>query len=138
MADEKTTLIDGQADFEGKLTGKDAFILGRFRGEIQLSGRLVMGEGSKVDAKVRADAVEVAGEFKGDIAARAITLAEKAKVEGSLEARALAVREGARLNGSVNADGASKPKAAVSASPTPPTPPSPTPPAAAASGPVSG
>jgi cytoskeletal protein CcmA (bactofilin family) len=135
MADEKTTLIDGQADFEGKLTGKDAFILGRFRGEIQLSGRLVMGEGSKVDAKVRADAVEVAGEFKGDIAARAVTLAEKAKVEGSLEAKALAVREGARLNGSVNADGANKPKAATAPAPTPP---SPTPPAAAAPGPVSG
>jgi len=103
MADDKSTFIDAQADVEGTLKGKDAQILGRFRGEVNVSGRLVLGEGARVDAKVAADAVEVAGEFKGEIKARAVTLAEKARVEGTVDAQLLVVREGAQLNGAVSA-----------------------------------
>jgi cytoskeletal protein CcmA (bactofilin family) len=97
------TQIDKQADFEGKLTGKDARILGRFKGEIQLSGRLTIGDECRVEAKVRADAAEIGGEFKGEISVRSLVLLEKAKVEGTIEAQVLAVREGAQVNASVNA-----------------------------------
>ena len=115
MNGDKTTVIDAQADVEGKLTGKDAQILGRFRGEIELTGRLLLGEGSRVEAKVRADAAEVAGEFKGEISTRSLVLLEKARVEGSLDAKTLAVREGAQLNGPVNAGEAPKGKPAAAA-----------------------
>jgi cytoskeletal protein CcmA (bactofilin family) len=98
-----TTQIDPQADFEGKLTGKDARVLGRFRGEIQLSGRLVLGDASKVDAKIKADVAEIGGEFKGEISVRSLVLLEKARVEGSIDAHTLSVREGAQVNASVNA-----------------------------------
>ena len=109
MADEKATVIDAQADVEGKLKGKDAVVYGRFRGEIALSGRLVIGEGARVEATVSADAVEVAGELKGDLRARSVTLTEKARVQGTVEARVLVVREGAWLSGSVSAgEGATK------------------------------
>jgi cytoskeletal protein CcmA (bactofilin family) len=97
------TQIDKQADFEGKLTGKDARVLGKFKGEIQLQGRLIVGEESRVEAKVKADAAEIGGEFKGEIAVRSLVLLEKARVEGRIEAQVLAVREGAQLNASVNA-----------------------------------
>lgn len=110
MEVDRATVIDTHADVEGTLKGKDAQVLGRFRGEVQLSGRLVLGEGSRVDAKVSADAAEIAGEFKGDITARSVTLAEKARVEGSVDAQVLVVREGAQLNGSVSAGGAGKGK----------------------------
>ena len=103
MADEKATIIDAQADMEGKLKGKDAVVYGRFRGEIALSGRLVLGEGAKVEAAVSADAVEVAGELKGDVRGKNVTLAEKARVQGTVEAKVLVVREGAWLSGSVSA-----------------------------------
>ncbi len=119
MADDKPTLIDGQADVEGRLKGKDAHILGRFKGEVEVSGRLFLGEGARVDAKVVADAAEIAGEFKGEIKARAVTLAEKAKVEGSVDAQVLVVKEGAQLNGAVTAGGA-KGKAAPATSPAVP------------------
>ena len=109
MADDRTaTVIDAQADVDGKLKGKDAQIVGRFRGELELSGRLVLGEGARVDAKVQADAVEIAGEFKGEIKARTVTLAEKARVEGNVDAQVLIVREGAQLDGSI-ATGKAKP-----------------------------
>jgi cytoskeletal protein CcmA (bactofilin family) len=112
---DKTTLIDANANVEGKLTGKDAHILGRFQGEIQISGRLLLGEGSRVDATVRADAAEIAGDFKGELHARSLVLLEKARVEGSLEAQTLAVREGAHVNGSVNAGDKSASRTGVAA-----------------------
>jgi cytoskeletal protein CcmA (bactofilin family) len=102
MTPDKSTLIDAQADVEGKLRGKDAQILGRFQGEIELTGRLLMGEGSRAQAIVVADAAEIAGEFKGELKVRSLVLLEKGRVEGSVEAQSIAVREGALLNGSVN------------------------------------
>ena len=107
------TSIGSDAEFEGVLTGKDAQVLGRFKGEVLVSGKLTIGEGARVDAKVTADVVEVAGSFKGNLVARSLILLEKARVDGSVEAKSLAVRDGALLNGAVNVG------AAAAATPTP-------------------
>jgi cytoskeletal protein CcmA (bactofilin family) len=121
MADEKVTIIDAQAEVEGKLKGKDAVVLGRFRGEVALSGRLTIGEGARVEAAVAADAIEIAGELKGDARARSVTLGEKARVQGTVDARVLVVREGAWLNGTVTAgESASKPASGPAPVPAPP------------------
>jgi cytoskeletal protein CcmA (bactofilin family) len=117
MEGDKATVIDADSDVEGKLSGKDVRILGRFRGEIELSGRLHLGEAARVDAKVIADTVEIAGEFKGDMIARSALLLEKARVTASIDAQTLSVREGAQLNGSVNAGNTA---AKASATPTRP------------------
>ena len=109
MDADKPTLIDAKAEVEGTLIGKDVQVLGRFKGEIEISGRLVVGEGGRVEARVTADAVEVAGDLRGDIKTRSLVLMDKARVDGNLDAQTLAVREGAQLNGAVNtgADGRS-------------------------------
>lgn len=120
MADDNMTLIDAQTDVEGKLRGKDALVRGRFRGEIEISGKLVLGEGSRVEATIVADAAEISGELKGDIKARSLLLAEKARVQGTVDAEVLVVREGAWLSGAVAAGETEKPKPA--ATPTPPKP----------------
>jgi cytoskeletal protein CcmA (bactofilin family) len=131
LAEERMTIVDAQADFEGKLRGKDALVLGRFRGEVEVSGRLVIGEGARVEASIVADAAEISGELKGDVKARSAVLAEKARVQGSVDARVLIVREGAWLSGSVSA-GSTEPPAkpgmpAKPAIPAPGAPPAPTP-----------
>jgi cytoskeletal protein CcmA (bactofilin family) len=102
MEAEKTTIVDAQSEFQGKLTGRDARILGRCRGDIELLGRLVTGEGSRVEARVKADAAEIAGEFVGEISVRSLTLTEKARVEGNIQTEVLSVREGAWLQAAVN------------------------------------
>jgi cytoskeletal protein CcmA (bactofilin family) len=112
MDGDKTTLIDTAADVEGTLKGKDAQILGRFKGDVTLSGRVLIGEGSRVEAKVAADTAEIAGEFKGEVSARSVTLTEKARVQGSVEAQVLVVRDGAQLNGAVSSGGPAKAKPA--------------------------
>src|SRR6476619_2740781 len=98
--DSATTIIDAQADIEGTLRGKDAQVLGRFRGQI--------------DPTVTADAVEIAGEYRGELKARSLAVLEKGRVEGTIDAQRLAMREGALLNGSVNAgDGRPAPRASM-------------------------
>jgi cytoskeletal protein CcmA (bactofilin family) len=106
MEAERLTIIDAQTDIEGKLKGKDARVLGRFRGEIDLAGRLVLGEGSRVEATVKADAAEIAGTLTGDVIVRSLLLLEKASVQGKIDAQVLAVREGAHMNGTISAGSA--------------------------------
>jgi cytoskeletal protein CcmA (bactofilin family) len=96
------TSVDADAEFEGTLKGKDAQVLGRFKGEIAMTGKLVIGEGARVDAKVTADVVEISGGFKGELSTRSLVLLEKARVDGSVQAKSLSVRDGALLNGAVN------------------------------------
>jgi len=103
---DKTTVIAADSEFHGKLTGKDARVLGHFRGDVDLTGRFSTGEASKVEARVKADSAEIAGEFVGEIAVRSLLLTEKARVEGTVQAETLAVREGAYLGASVSAVGA--------------------------------
>jgi len=101
--DDKVTVIDAETRVEGKLKGKDARILGHFKGEIELTGRLYTGEGSRVEATASVDAAEVAGHYDGEIKARSLVLLEKAAVTGKLITQSLAVREGAKINGGVDA-----------------------------------
>ena len=110
MEAEKATIIDAEATVEGRLEGKDARILGRFKGEVAVSGSLVMGSGSKIDAKVEADTTEIAGEFTGELVSRHLVLMETAQVSGTVDAQTLAVHEGAVINGPVSA-GNTRPKA---------------------------
>jgi cytoskeletal protein CcmA (bactofilin family) len=95
-------------------------VLGRFRGEIEATGRLVTGEGSKIDAHIVADAAEIAGELKGEIKVRSLVLLEKARIEGNVDTQVLNIREGAQLNGAVNTGGPQQ-------NPRPAAPPSPQP-----------
>jgi len=105
MDPDKTTLIDANTEFQGKITGKDAHILGRFRGDIELSGRLVTGESSQIEARVKADAAEISGQFVGELHVRSLVLTEKAKVDGTVQAERLSVREGAFFQAAVNSGG---------------------------------
>jgi cytoskeletal protein CcmA (bactofilin family) len=103
MEGEKATVIDAAAEIEGKLLGKNARILGRFKGEVELQGNLVLGEGSRVEATAVADSAEIAGNFEGDLVVKRLVLLEKAHISGSVDAQSLSVREGAVVNGTVSA-----------------------------------
>jgi cytoskeletal protein CcmA (bactofilin family) len=126
MDGEKGTVIDVDARFEGTLTGKDVRVLGRFKGDIDAKGRLVLGESSHVEAKILAETAEIAGEFKGDVVAEKLILMEKARVSGTFDAKVLSVREGAKMDGTVNAGegrkGAATAGGAVTSSPAAPKP----------------
>ena len=97
------TLIDPDTLIDGKIQGKDATIAGKFKGEIVVSGSLVLLPSANVDANVQADVVEVGGAFSGKITSKKLVVLETGKVTGTIDSGQLVVREGAVLNGPVAA-----------------------------------
>jgi cytoskeletal protein CcmA (bactofilin family) len=122
MAQESgRTFIDAETSIDGKILGKDATIAGKFKGEVNLTGSLVLSPTANVDATVQADLVEVAGDFSGKLTSRKVVVLETGKVTGTLDAGQLVVREGAVLNGPVAAGKA--PAGAAGGAPAPAAPP---------------
>lgn len=109
------TLIDAETSIDGKINGKDATIAGKFKGEVHLSGTLVLAPSASVDATVQAELAEVAGTFSGKSTAKKVVVLETGKVTGTLDAGQLVVREGAILNGPVAAGKSSTPAPAAAA-----------------------
>lgn len=114
------TFIDADTSIEGKITGKDATIAGGFKGEVHLSGTLVLAPSANVDATVKAEMAEIGGAFAGKIACRKVVVLESGRVAGTIDAGQLVVREGAILNGPVVAGKSLASTATVAPTPAPP------------------
>ncbi len=99
--EEPQTLLDKDAEFEGKLTFEGSVqINGKFQGEIFSSGMLIIGEGAEVDAQVEIDAVIIQGRFKGKIKAKSrIEMHPPAVVKGDISSPGLVISEGALFEG---------------------------------------
>ena len=124
MAQESgRTFIDADTAIDGKIQGKDATIAGKFKGEVHVSGSLVLTSSANVDATVQAELVEVGGTLAGKITARKVVVLETGKVTGTLDAGQLVVKEGAVLNGPVaagkGASGSAAGPATATVAPTP-------------------
>ena len=73
---------------------------GDFKGSILGSGILVIGEGAKIEADIRADAVMISGEVRGQIdAKKTIQIYSTGKVLGNINTPLFAVEEGAFFEG---------------------------------------
>ena len=82
--------------FKGLLIFRgDVQIDGEVTGEIESRGILHLGELSRVQARVSADDLIIAGDFEGDATAGSrITLLPTARVRGNLEAPRIALADG--------------------------------------------
>lgn len=98
---EFPTVLGTDAVFKGELTfQKGVRLLGRFEGEINSKGQLLVAEGATLNGNVKADSIRIDGCVKGNLEAEAkIQLTSSAKVEGDVQAARLEVAEGAVLVG---------------------------------------
>jgi cytoskeletal protein CcmA (bactofilin family) len=88
--------------FRGTLTGTGSVrIEGSFDGTINIEGALVVADGAKVTAEVRAGSVTVGGSLKGNITAGRVEIHSTGRVWGDLVTAAFATEEGAFLRGQV-------------------------------------
>src|SRR4029453_14397019 len=63
-------LIGAHLFFRGEITGEGDFrILGKFEGEINITGRVIVGEGAQVDANINASAIVIGGAVRGNLSA---------------------------------------------------------------------
>ena len=98
---ETMTLLDQDAQFEGKLTFEGKVqINGKFRGEIFSEGTLIIGEGAEVDARIEIDTVVIQGNVNGSIQAKSrIEMHPPAVVKGEIASPGLVISEGAIFEG---------------------------------------
>ncbi len=102
VADEDySTTIGPDAVFKGQLKfEKGLRLLGKFEGEINSHGQLVIGEGAILSGDAKADSIRLEGHVKGNLNADSkVQLSASAKLEGDLRTARLEVAEGAVLIG---------------------------------------
>lgn len=109
-----TTILGKGSWFEGKLTFEGTVrIDGRFSGEIQTEGTLIIGESAEVQANIRASAVVVKGKVEGDVSAsESLTIQSPARVTGNLATPNLMIEKGSFFEGHCSMSG--EPVAAIS------------------------
>jgi cytoskeletal protein CcmA (bactofilin family) len=99
VQDDKATILDPTASFEGKMVGSNITVQGRFKGDLEVSGVLRIVEGSDIEANIKASRVEISGNFRGEVRTESLQLLERGRASGTFRAKKLSVREGAKLNG---------------------------------------
>ena len=91
----KGSRVSGQLNFQG-----DARIDGSVDGEIQCQGRLVIGEGAEVRAKISGQTVVIHGRVEGNVTAKEkVDLVAPARLYGNIVTPRLAVTEGVVFDG---------------------------------------
>ncbi|MFQ5494328.1 MAG: polymer-forming cytoskeletal protein [Phycisphaerae bacterium] len=95
------TTIGPDAVFKGQLQFEKAVnLLGKFEGEINSEGELVVAEGATLTGDVKAGTIRVDGQIKGNLQAKTkVQLTASARLEGDVQASRLEVAEGAVLVG---------------------------------------
>ncbi len=97
-------VINIEAGMEGSLKFNSPInlrISGKFEGELETKGVLIIGEKADVKAKtIKGDNITIEGKVKGDIiSSKRLELSATARVIGNVEAPILVVQEGAMLKG---------------------------------------
>ncbi len=111
-AEKINSIIGSDAVIEGSFTTKDTTrIDGVIKGDIHSAGTLIIGKGAKVEGKVKAANIMIAGEIRGDLHIKErIEATGTSKIVGDIVARSLTIDENAKFQGNctMNMNGAQK------------------------------
>ncbi|MCU1348878.1 MAG: hypothetical protein JWO56_1908 [Acidobacteria bacterium] len=105
------TFFGPNVKIEGTVTGSELVTIeGSVKGNINLTGDLLIGTKARIEATVHAKNVTVEGTLNGDVSADdRVELVASAVVDGNIKAPKIIVAEGAKFRGSVDM-GSTKPK----------------------------
>lgn len=97
----KESVITEDLTIEGKIEGSgNVRIAGKFKGEVNVQGSLVIEKGASVIANVRAESITIAGQLEGNIeGASRVELLETGVLNGDVTADSLTVAAGSRMRG---------------------------------------
>lgn len=87
----------------GEITGEGDFhIYGRFEGEIDVSGRVVVAEAAQVDANINAASIVIAGKVRGNLSAGThLDILPTGVLTGTLKAGSFSAAEGSSVKGEI-------------------------------------
>jgi len=99
----ETTVISAGSKLEGRIEAEGNLIIdGSVKGTIRCGALEIMEDGN-VDANVEAEAVNVAGNFEGEMICRGkLTFFSTGKVKGDISYRTLSIEAGGLLDGNAS------------------------------------
>ena len=108
--------IDEGSEIEGTYTFSGTVMLnGKFKGTIQTTGTLIIGDKGVVNATISAGTVLITGEVVGNVlATERVELRGKSRVFGDVEAPVVVVEEGVLFEGHCRMTKGRQPEATVS------------------------
>lgn len=89
--------------FRGEVAGEgDFYVAGRFEGDINVTGRVLVGEGAEVDANINARAIVVGGTVRGNLsAATRVEILPSGVLTGTLKTGSFSAADGAAVKGEI-------------------------------------
>lgn len=95
------TIIGEDIQFRGKLRFNNALkIKGQFKGTIETTGSLIVGETGRVEADIETGTLEIEGDLKGNIsAASKVSVRKTGKLVGDVRTPDLEIESGAKFSG---------------------------------------
>jgi cytoskeletal protein CcmA (bactofilin family) len=86
---------------KGEVAGEGDFdILGKFEGEINVVGRVFVGEGAHVDANINAASIVIGGTVRGNLSATTrVEILPTGVLTGTLKTGSFAAADGASVKG---------------------------------------
>jgi cytoskeletal protein CcmA (bactofilin family) len=102
-SDPGRAVLGSGLSLRGEITGEGDFhVYGRFEGEIDVSGRVVVAESSEVDANVNAASIVIAGKVRGNLSATTrLDILPTGVLTGTLKAGSFSAAEGASVKGEI-------------------------------------
>jgi cytoskeletal protein CcmA (bactofilin family) len=102
-ADPRRAVLGGGLSFRGEITGEGDFhIYGRFEGEIDVSGRVLVAEGAEADANINAAAIVIGGRVRGNLSASThLDILPTGVLTGTLKAGSFSAAEGSSVKGEI-------------------------------------
>jgi cytoskeletal protein CcmA (bactofilin family) len=100
------TVIGPNAYFRGDIQSDGGVrIDGIFEGTLDITGNLVIGEGAKLIAEIKANNISISGAIKGNVNGNRVEILETGRVWGDLTINSLLLNEGAYLRGQTTMHG---------------------------------
>ncbi len=98
---EIKAILGKGSEFEGKLKFEGTVrVDGKFKGEVQSQGTLIIGEHALIEGDVDVDTAIVAGKVEGNISAKTrLELHAPAKLTGNITAPVIIIQEGVTFDG---------------------------------------
>ena len=117
-------LIGEGLEMKGEVSGEGDFqVLGKFEGEIMLTGTVHVGEGAEMDANISATAIVIGGIVRGNLSASTrVEILPTGTLTGTLKSGSFTAAEGATVKGEVWVERTPRPAPALAEGPAPSAP----------------
>jgi len=112
-------LVGVGLEMKGEVSGEGDFqVLGKFEGEIMLTGTVHVEEGAEVDANINATAIVIGGVVRGNLsAATRVEILPTGTLTGTLKSGSFTAAEGATVKGEVWVEPTPRPAPALAEHP---------------------